>query len=227
MNHLIAAASVLLYSVGIYLLMRPGSGVRLWQLILCIGLGVFSAGMAIGLEYLWNYYLGAFIQSHHSLIFIESFIGVGLIEELSKWVLLVFIISRVGSFRFYADGILYACGIAAGFNFVESNIYATLEADPIDMVIRSFTAVPVHFLFAIVMGFLFARHKIEGNGFFWYSLLIPVVLHGLYDFFILQPYAELLIGAALLVLIGCLFLSIWVCRIAIKADKLRMAIENA
>lgn len=227
MNHIIAVGSVLIYSVGIYLLMRSSSGVRLWQLLLCIVLGVFSAIIALGLEYVWNYFLAGFIQSHHSLIFIESFVGVGLIEEISKWIFLVAVVSRWRSFNFYADGILYACGIAAGFNFVESNIYAAIESDPIHMVIRSFTAVPVHFLFAIVMGFLFARYKLEGSGFFWYSLFIPVILHGLYDFFILQPYAELLIGAALLVLIGCLSLSIWICRVAVKADKLRMAIQRA
>ena len=195
MNHVIAVASVLIYVVGIYLLLKSVSVVRPWQLILCVVLGIFSAGMAIGLEYLWNYFLADFIQSHHSLIFIESFIGVAFIEELSKWIVLVVILSRWRSFRFYADGILYTCGIAAGFNFVESNIYAAIEANPMSVVIRSFTAVPVHFLFAIVMGFLFSRYKLEGNGFFWYSLLIPAVLHGLYDFFILQPYAELLIGA--------------------------------
>jgi protease PrsW len=227
MNHVIADVSVLIYFVGIYLLMRSTSGVKPLQLIFCVFLGVLSAAAAIGLEYLWNYFLADFIRSHPSLIFIESFIGVSLIEEFSKWILLVLVVSRARSFRFYTVGILYACGIAAGFNFVESNIYATIEEDPIHMIIRSFTAVPVHFLFAIVMGFLYSRYKLEGNGFLWYSLLIPVVLHGLYDFFILQPYADLLIGAALLVLIGCLALSVWICRIAVKADKLRMAIEKA
>ena len=90
------------------------------------------------------------------------------------------------------------------------------------MVLRSFMTVSVHFLFGIVMGFLFARYKIEGNRFLWFSLLIPVILHGLYDFFILQPYAELLMGAAILVLVGCLCLSVWIVKIAIKADKLRI-----
>ena len=222
MNYLIAVLSVVVYSLVLFGLIKSAIRRRIFSLLLCVFFGVLSAGASIGLEYFWNYFFGAFISSHSSLIFIESFIGVSLIEEGTKWLWLVVLISRWDFFDFYTDGILFACGIAAGFNLVEGAIYASLELDPISMLVRSFTAVPMHFLFAIVMGFLFARFRLEGNQFFWFSLLIPVVLHGLYDFFILQSYAELLIGAALLVLIGCLFLSVWVIRIALKADKLRM-----
>ena len=222
MSYLIAALSVIVYSLAIFWLIKSAIRRRVFSLILCVFFGILSAGASIALEYLWNYFFGAFISSHSSLIFIESFIGVSLIEEGTKWLWLVLIISRWHFFDFYTDGILFACGIAAGFNLVEGAIYASIELDPLSMVVRSFTAVPVHFLFAIVMGFLFARYKLEGNQFFWFSLLIPVVLHGLYDFFILQPYADLLMGAAILVLIGCLCLSIWIIRVALKADKLRM-----
>src|SRR5688500_8036681 len=222
MNYLIAFFSVLIYSALIYYFIRSRSVVSVMALLNCVFFGILSAIISLGLEYLWSYFLNGFIRSHESLIFVESFIGVSLIEESSKWLWLVFVISRWYSFRLYTDGILYACGIAAGFNLVEGAIYASIELTPVNMIIRSFTAVPVHFLFAIVMGFLFSRFKIEGERFFWFSVLIPIVLHGLYDFFILQQYAELLIGMAILVLIGCLALSVWICRTAIKADKLRV-----
>ena len=226
MNHAIVIASVIIYSCGIYLLLRPASVLRIFTLSVFVLFGILSAVISLGLEYAWNRLLGDFILSHHSLVFVESFIGVSLIEETSKWLWLVVVFSRWPNINFYSDGILAACGIAAGFNLIEGNLYAIMETDPVDMVIRSFTAVPVHFLFAIVMGFLYARHRIDGRGYFWFSILIPVVLHGLYDFFILQQYAELLMGISLLVLLGCLMLSIWICRIASKADKLRMAIET-
>ncbi|HUR31822.1 MAG TPA: PrsW family glutamic-type intramembrane protease [Saprospiraceae bacterium] len=222
MNYIIAIVSVLIYGVIIWWLIKSRPKTTLLLPLLCVFFGILSAMISLGLEFLWNYFLGSFIGSHHSLIFVESFFGVALLEEGSKWIWLVFIISRWKNFNLYTHGILYACGIAAGFNLVEGILYATIETDALNMVLRSFTAVPVHFLFAIVMGFLFARYKIEGNRFFWFSLLIPVILHGLYDFFILQQYADLLTGAALLVLIGCLCLSVWVVNIALKADKLRI-----
>lgn len=226
MNHAIVIASVIVYSCGIYLLIRSASVLRIFTLSVFVLFGILSALVSLALEYLWNRLLGDFILSHHSLVFVESFIGVSLIEETSKWLWLVIVFSRWPVINFYSDGILAACAIAAGFNLVEGNLYAVMETDSVNMVIRSFTAVPVHFLFAIVMGFLYARHRIDGKGYLWFSILIPIILHGLYDFFILQQYAELLIGMSLFVLIGCLMLSVWICMIAVKADKLRMAIET-
>jgi RsiW-degrading membrane proteinase PrsW (M82 family) len=228
MSYLIAVTSIIIYSLTLFLLLKSVIKRRIVSLMLCVLFGVVSAIVSLGLEYGWNYFLGNFIGSHPSLIFVESFIGVSLIEEGMKWLWLVLVVSRWRFFDYYTDGVLFACGIAAGFNLVEGAIYATIELDALNMVLRSFTAVPVHFLFAIVMGFLFARFKLEGQQYFWFSLLIPVILHGLYDFFILQQYAELLMGAAILVLIGCLCLSIWIIRVAVKADKLRMVrLDNA
>ena len=227
MTYAIVLASVILYSLLVFRFTKAGSRTWGYSLLICVLFGIMAAVASVFLEYVWNYFLGDFISSHHSLIFIESFIGVSLIEEGTKWLCLVFIISRWKNFNFYTDGILYACGIAAGFNLVEGGIYGTLEQNPVSMILRSFTAVPVHFFFAIVMGFLFARFKLEGDRFFWFSLIIPVILHGLYDFFILQQYADLLMGAAILVLLGCLSLSVWVIHIALKADKIKLlAIEK-
>ncbi len=223
MTYAIAVAPVFLYSFIIYWLVNASTRAGPLSLVICSFFGIFSAVVSLALEYLWSRFMGDFIGSHHSLIFVESFFGVSLIEEGSKWLWLVFIIGSWKSFDLYTDGILYACGIAAGFSMVEGLLYATIETNVPNMLLRSFTAVPAHFLFAIVMGFLFARCRIEGAGFFWFSFLIPVVLHGLYDFFILQQYAELLMGIAMLVLIGCLALSIWVCRTAMRADRMRMA----
>ena len=222
MNYLIAGVSVAVYSVLIYILIKSFSRRPALPLMTCVLFGILSALIALGLEFLWNRFLGDFISSHPSLIFFESFVGVSLLEEGAKWLWLVFVIYKWPTFKLYTDGILYTCAIAAGFNIVEGSIYAGIETEPFNMIIRSFTAVPVHFLFAIVMGFLFSRYKFENNSFFWFSLIIPVVLHGLYDFFILQQYHDLLIGAAILVLIGCLSLSIWICRTAVRADKLRV-----
>src|SRR5688500_3776738 len=137
MNHVVAVASVLIYSGVVFLLIRSVSRIRIPLLLLCMVLGVLSAMISIGLEYAWNYYLNIFIRSHYSLVFIESFIWVTLIEEASIWICLVCVIARWQSFNLHADGILCACGIAAGFNMVESKLYASIESNPINMVIRS------------------------------------------------------------------------------------------
>ncbi|MEO6132309.1 MAG: PrsW family glutamic-type intramembrane protease [Saprospiraceae bacterium] len=221
MIYLVSFAPVFVYSLLIYWLVSPASDRRHINLFFCVLMGFFSALVALAIEYLWNLFLGDFIASHRSLIFFESFVGVGAIEEAAKWVWLVFIINSWRSFTRYSDGILYACGIAAGFNLVEASLYIITDGTLMSSIIRSFSAVPVHFLFAILMGFFWSRYTLEQPKFFWISLLIPVLLHGLYDFFILQQYTELLIGGAILVFIGSLSLSIWVCRSAMRADRVR------
>ena len=218
----VAIISVLIYSLLIYWLVRSGTKEQLFRLLWCVLMGMGSAGLALGAEYFWNLSLGDFISAHRSLVFIESFVGVGVIEETAKWCWLVFFIYDWRSFDRYSHGILYACGIAAGFNILEGSLYAWTDGDVVNVFIRSFTAVPAHFLFAIIMGFLFARYKLESRRFLGFSIIIPVVLHGLYDFFIFQQYAELLMGGAILVLVGCLSLSVWVCRTALRVDRIRL-----
>ncbi len=223
MIYFVAAFSVIIYGLLIYWLVRSTSDVRPIRLIVCVLLGFVAAGMALLLEYLWNQLMGDLINAHRSLIILESFIGVGLIEETAKWMCLVFIINYWGGLNRYTAGILFACGIAVGFNLVEGSLYVFTGEGLLNIVVRGFTAVPVHFLFAVIMGFFFARYKLESSRFLWPSILVPLILHGLYDFFILQQYDQLLLGGALLVFVGCLSLSIWVSLAALSADRLRVS----
>ncbi|MEO5906084.1 MAG: PrsW family glutamic-type intramembrane protease [Saprospiraceae bacterium] len=222
MIFVIIAVSVFLYCALILFFIYRSTGRPRGQLFICFGFGIFSAVIAFGLEALWNHLAGDFISSHRAFVFIESFFGVGLIEEFAKWIWLVLVIRSWSQFLRYTDGIVFAVAMAAGFSLAEGVAYAIFDVGIGDIIIRGLTAVPVHFLFAIIMGFLFARYKLESSQFFWFSLLIPAFLHGLYDFFILQEFTDLLMGAAILVLLGSLALSIWVCRVAIRADRLRI-----
>lgn len=223
MIYAVAFISVVVYSLLIFWLVRSSTKEKPVRLLFCVLFGLFSAALALTGEYLWNLLLGNFIASHRSLIILESFVGVGVIEETSKWLWLILVVYSWKTFDRYSDGILYACGIAAGFNLVEGMLYVVNDGELMNIMIRSFTAVPVHFLFAIIMGFFFARYKFEGRKFLWLSISIPVVLHGLYDFFILQQYTDLLMGGAILVFAGCLSLSIWVCRNALRADRMKLS----
>ncbi len=219
MGYFIPVFAVLIYSTVIFFLLRKHHTESRWFLLACFGFGICAAVISLFIEYGWSYYLGAFMSSHSSLVIVDSFIGVGLVEELSKWIWLVLIIRRWEHFDMYTDGILFTAGIAAGFSLVEGLLYWYTDIDITQSLIRSLSAVPVHFMLGIIMGFLFARYKIESPKFFWFSLFIPVLLHGLYDFFILQQFAELLMGAAIVVFAGSLSLSIWVCRTAYRVDR--------
>lgn len=219
MSYLVAPLFILLYSLMLYWFMGRQTTL-LWNLLFrCVGMGVLSAAAGWGLEYGWHLLTRSFIASHPGFVFLESFVGVALIEETMKWIWFPLVIRYWQPWSNYTQGVLFACAIAVGFNIVEGSLYAYTFGDPSYLVIRGLTAVPSHFLFGILMGFLFARYRFEGGRFFWYSLWIPVVMHGVYDFFILQTFSETLMGGALIVLAGCLALSIWIGRTVLRVDE--------
>lgn len=219
MIYAVAPLFTALYAALLYWFLGRQSPEQWRNLLLCIGMGILSASAGWGLEYAWHLLTESFIESHPGFVFLESFVGVALIEEVVKWVWFPLVIRHWSIWKSYGQGVMYACAIAAGFNLVEGALYALAFEDVSYLVIRGLTAVPSHFLFAIIMGFLFARYRFETGRFFWYSLWIPVVLHGIYDFFVLQTFSETLMGGALLVLAGCLALSIWVCRTVLRVDQ--------
>jgi RsiW-degrading membrane proteinase PrsW (M82 family) len=65
-------------------------------------------------------------------------------------------------------------------------------------IVRSFTAVPAHAIFGAVMGINFARYKFKKSkdkSYLTLALVIPYLLHGLYNFLIQTnyPYGLLLV----------------------------------
>lgn len=222
MNYALSILTVIFYGTIILWFLWRRRKEKPSYLLWCVAMGLGSALLALLLEYGWHLLFTDWIEAHSTFIFLESFIGVSLVEESAKWLWLILIIRRWRAFVAYVDGILFACGIAAGFNLFEGLLYAYTEQELSSVVVRGLTAVPMHFLFAVVMGFLFARFKMESRRFLWFSLFIPVILHGLYDFFIFQQFTEALMGGAIVVLLGCLLLSLWICRTAIRADEMRL-----
>jgi RsiW-degrading membrane proteinase PrsW (M82 family) len=150
-----------------------------------------------------------------------SFIEVSLVEEGLKWLPLVFIFQKYAKWDEYSDGVMFAVAIGMGFALVENILYG-LDGGVGVSILRAFTAVPAHAVFGVLMGFFIARFRFEKERkktFLFMSFLLPWLLHGLYDFFILQHYHEWLMILALVVLIGCLVLAIHLVRQARVGDK--------
>jgi len=143
-------------------------------------------------------------NSNFVAVFISSFIVVALTEELIKYLLLLAYPYPRSFFNEPMDGIVYAVMIGMGFATMENLLYAA-QYNLGTVLLRAFTAVPAHAAFAIMMGyfvglskfaFLF-KHKLRLLAF---GILVPWLVHGLYDFFILQEAYEELMALALLVL---------------------------
>lgn len=142
-------------------------------------------------------------------IFFSSIVFVGLVEEFCKFICLMGAHYWRKDFNEPMDGIVYSVLIAMGFATLENVLYADrfgLQTT----VLRALTAVPAHAAFAVIMGYYVGRSKFEKPRqviLILLGLMLPALVHGLYDFFILQPFYNWMMSLSTLVLILCLFVS--------------------
>lgn len=127
-----------------------------------------------------------------------AFIVAGLVEEGFKYFVFSSFIWRNKNFNERYDGIIYSVFISLGFATTENLGYVLLNGGFHTALIRSLTAVPAHALFGIVMGYYFGMAKFAGAGkrarYLIYAFVIPIVLHGVYDFIIFSGNKMLLLG---------------------------------
>ena len=144
------------------------------------------------------------------------FLGVALVEEVLKYVpVLVYPFQR-SFFDEPLDGMVYCVYAAMGFALVETIVYAPI-IDWSGMVTRATLAVPGHAAFAMIAGYFLGRARIQAsagprNRYILLGLLWAVVAHGLYDFFIFNPFTDGIRVVAVFVL-----LTTWV--VATKLTK--------
>lgn len=124
------------------------------------------------------------LQSKWSNAFILS----GILEEFFKWFILYFTVFKHTVFNERYDGIVYSVSISLGFATVENIIY--LFANGIEFAFgRALLPVSSHALFGVLMGYYLGRAKFADRSqmtiWICFSLLMPIILHGTYDFILL------------------------------------------
>ena len=137
----------------------------------------------------------------------QAFLGIAVVEEGVKIAALVIIVRNRSEFDEILDGAVYAVAVAMGFALLENIMYIFGSDIPMSVaIIRGFTAVPLHALAGGFMGLALARDKIESKGGLSSAFLIAVVIHGAYDWFLMDSrlpdyliYPLLLIGWWLLI----------------------------
>lgn len=171
-------------------------------LLITFGLGMLSALPAIGIQMLAAK-TGLDSSANFGFLLIYVFIVVAFSEELVKLIMLLVYPLPRPFFNEPMDGIVYSMMVGMGFAVVENVIYAyNYGMDTI--LVRAFTAVPAHAIFAVFMGYFIGLSKFHPNT-KWkliaFGFGIAIFIHGLYDFFILQQYYEWLMGFGLLTII--------------------------
>jgi len=119
-----------------------------------------------------------------------AFIVAGITEETFKFLVFILFIWRNQHFNEKFDGIVYAVFISLGFAAVENLLYVTQLGFDVG-VSRALTAVPAHALFGIVMGYHLGIAKMipeRRTKHMLLGLLVPILLHGIYDFIIMSGH---------------------------------------
>lgn len=121
---------------------------------------------------------------------IDNFIGVALVEEFFKMKACKLSVWNHPDFNYIFDGIVYSVASAIGFAALENVSYALSYGNVATVVVRAITAIPGHTIFGIFMGIhlgLSKYYRNRGEDALAkkeekLALLIPILLHGTYDF---------------------------------------------
>lgn len=143
--------------------------------------------------------------TYHIYSIIDNFIGIALIEEGLKWLVLFFVTRKNKHFNSMFDGIVYSVFVSLGFAILENVLYSFSYGFETAL-LRAVTAVPGHMFFSFFMGFFYSQwlsatgaEKLElhyisrglipssKKAFFpgrilAKSLIFPVLIHGFYDY---------------------------------------------
>jgi protease PrsW len=146
-------------------------------------------------------------------IFLYAVIGVGLVEELSKFFFIRVYAYPKKAFNEPFDGIVYSVMIAMGFATLENIQYAVVHGLGTTL-IRTFTAVPLHATCGIIMGYFLgmAKFRPKPSVYIFTGILLATLVHGLYDFFLIQQDSELLMVMAFISLGAAVSISFFAIR---------------
>lgn len=142
---------------------------------------------------------------YYAYLMIDNFICVALVEEGFKWLVLFLVTHKNKNFNSLFDGMIYAVFVSLGFAALE-NIKYSFNYGISTAFMRAVTAVPGHMFFGVIMGYFYTMWHIKKkcrdteallkqNGWIHslklersgkkelaFSLLVPVLCHGFYDF---------------------------------------------
>ena len=126
--------------------------------------------------------------------FFKAFFKASFLEELFKFCVLFFFCTKFTEFNEPMDGIVYGITASLGFAFWENLQYIYMPDREITESLqvawmRAFTAVPSHAFDGVIMGFFIGRHYFrdyKSNINLVWALLIPVTLHGFYDWVLME-----------------------------------------
>jgi len=177
----------------------------LWLLAISFILGAIN--LHWGVEFLE--YVFGFINVENNFIRIgEEALTVAVTEELLKFFVVILIIYPNKYFDEPFDGIVYSVFVGMGFATAENLTYV-LQGGASLAFFRMVSAVPAHFVFAVIMGYYLGIAKSRRKNQIYYiclSIIAPIFCHALYDYFLFLDFVPgLWIGGFVTLYIAFIF----------------------
>ena len=135
-------------------------------------------------------------------ILLYSFIGIALLEEICKWIMVYFRGYKHKEFEETYDIIVYSIFVSLGFAFGENCLYIiNTNTKILSIILRALSSIPGHTCNAIFMGYYlsmakqnqYQKNKKLEKEYIILSIIIPTLLHGIYDFCVLSRNKILII----------------------------------
>ena len=126
---------------------------------------LFGVMITIPAGYLNHFILETFEnQSEVNNALLTGFFAGGLVEETLKFLVLYFYVLKEKAFNEPMDAIVYGVVVSLGFATLENYSYVYQVSEQIGMsarevaVLRSYSAIPLHALCGVIMGFYFGMY---------------------------------------------------------------------
>lgn len=160
------------------------------------------------------------------------FIGIALIEEISKWLLVYLFCWRSKEFNYLYDAIVYCVFASLGFAALE-NIFYVFMGGIGTGVMRGIFSIPGHAFFGVYMGYylgLSKLTKLNGNinksrKYFIYSIAAPTILHGIFDYLLGASTRSVLFFPLFLLFIVLLY--IFAIKKVKRISKVKLPMKNS
>lgn len=159
---------------------------------------ILGAIMVLPAIFIEEFFLKFNIFSGSLSVAYNAFIVAGLTEEFLKRLVVVRLPYRTKYFDEKLDGIVYSVFASMGFATVENIIYVafTYSNNAFIGLYRGIFSVPAHAIFGITMGYYlsltrFSRDKRKKRANYIKSLIMPVILHGIFNFILMTQIPEL------------------------------------
>lgn len=190
----IATAFVISLVWAIYLRKLDVFEPEKWHhLFLVFVMGCITVWMVFPISYFNNALLGFDLNGGIVNDFLYCTVGIGMVEEFVKMIPLLIIVRFPKIVNEPYDYLLYASISALGFAFIENSIYIQ-NTNFMAVNGRALMSTVAHMTFSSVIGYAFMVSACRQRGQGWYFILggflLASLMHGFYDFWLINPTAQ-------------------------------------